>query len=265
MHIAAPVSYSAPALEMQEVTVTSLRDPTQVILEGVNFHVEKGEYWAIAGLLRSGKSDLIATAGGLMRPRRGSVRVFGKERGVGFEHEWVAMRRRVGMVFDGGQLLHDLTLAENIALPLHYHGVPHRPVDDRRLAALSAFADLEPWMGKRPGEINRNWQQRIGLARALALKPELLLLDSPLTGLDPWEVDWWLEKIEALHRGHPLVDERPITIVVTGHDLRPWISRATHFALLKAGQFVSLGTREEVSGRFDPLLHDLLPRPRPDH
>jgi ABC-type transporter Mla maintaining outer membrane lipid asymmetry ATPase subunit MlaF len=265
MHPAAYVSYSAPALEMQDVTVTSLRDPSQIILESVNLRVQKGEYWVVAGLLRSGKSDLIATAAGLMRARKGIVRVFGRERGVGFEHEWVAMRRRVGMVFDGGQLLHDLTLAENIALPLQYHGTPHRPEDDRRLAALIAFADLEPWMTKRPGEINRNWQQRIGLARALALKPELLLLDSPLTSLDPWDVDWWLEKIDALHRGHFLVDEQPMTIVVTDHDLRPWVSHATHFAMLKGGQLVPLGTRAEVTERFDPLLHDLLPAPRPAH
>jgi ABC-type transporter Mla maintaining outer membrane lipid asymmetry ATPase subunit MlaF len=263
MHDRVPVSFSGPALEMQEVTVTSLRDPSQIVLEGVNLQVQRGEYWVIAGLLRAGKSDLMATAAGLMRAKKGIVRIFGRERGVGFEHEWVAMRRRVGMVFDGGQLLHDLTLAENIALPLQYHGMPHRAADDRRLAALVAFADLEPWMNRYPGEINRNWQQRIGLARALALKPELLLLDSPLTGLDPWDIDWWLEKISALHQGHPLVDGQPMSIVVTDHDLRPWVSRATHFAMLKSGQFVSLGTRAEVTDRPDPLLQDLLPVPRP--
>lgn len=254
---------SAPALEMQDVTVTSLRDPSQVVLAEVTFQVQQGEYWAIAGLLRSGKSDLITTAAGLMRPRRGIVRMFGRERGVGFENEWTATRRRVGLVFDGGQLLHDLTLRENIALPLHYHEPPHRPADESRLEALSAFADLEPWMNKRPSEINRNWQQRIGLARALALKPELLLLDSPLTSLDPWDVDWWLEKIDALQRGHPLADDKPMTILVTDHDLRPWISRATHFALLKRGQFVPVGTRAQVAERLEPLLQDLLSESRP--
>jgi ABC-type transporter Mla maintaining outer membrane lipid asymmetry ATPase subunit MlaF len=263
MHRTISASYSAPALEMQEVTVTSLRDPSQIVLEGVNFRVQKGEYWVITGLLRSGKSDLMATAAGLMRPRKGIVRIFGRERGVGFEGEWVAMRRRVGVVFDGGQLLHDLTLAENIALPLQYHGMPHRPADDRQLAALIAFADLEPWMNRHPGEINRNWQQRIGLARALALKPERLVVERPLSSLEPWDIDWWLEKIAALHRGHALVDEQPMTIVVTDHDLRPWVSRATHFAMLKSGQFVSLGTRAEVAERLDLLLRDLLPTPRP--
>jgi len=159
-------------LEMTDVAVTSLKDSSTTLLEGVNWRVHRGDYWAVAGLLRSGKSDLMALASGILRPARGICRRFGAEN-AGFD--------RAGLVFDGGQLLHHLTLAENIALPLRYHETAPAPEIERRLETLMAFTDLEPWAQKYPAEVNRNWQQRIGLVRALALQPELLLLDSPLT------------------------------------------------------------------------------------
>src|SRR5262245_14155306 len=102
------------ALEMEDVTVPSLRNPAEAVLEGVNWRVAAGEFWAVAGLLRSGKSDLMALAAGILRPARGAYRLFGKELIAGFEQELLTLRLRVGLVFDGGQLLHHLTLAENV-------------------------------------------------------------------------------------------------------------------------------------------------------
>ena len=207
---------SIPALEMREVTVTSLRDAGNAVLEGVNWTVGRGDFWAVAGLLRSGKSDLMALAAGITRPARGSCRLFGKELVAGFEQERLVLRLRIGLVFDGGQLLHHLTLAENIALPLRYHFDDGGAEIDRRIRALVEMTGLEPWADSHPAAVNRNWQQRIGLARALALKPEVLLLDNPLTGLDPRDAAWWLEIMAALAAGHPIVDEKPLTLVVTG-------------------------------------------------
>jgi ABC-type transporter Mla maintaining outer membrane lipid asymmetry ATPase subunit MlaF len=108
--------------------------------------------------------------------------------------------------------------------------------------------------------VNRNWQQRIGLARALALKPEVLLLDNPLTGLDPRDAAWWLDIVDALAAGHPIVDGKPLTLVVTGDDLRPWQNRARQFAVLKNRQFVSLGARADLAGHTETHLQDLLPQ-----
>jgi ABC-type transporter Mla maintaining outer membrane lipid asymmetry ATPase subunit MlaF len=247
-----------PAIEMCEVTVSSLRDPARVVLEGVNWTVAAGEFWAVAGLLRAGKSDLVALTAGIMRPTRGTYQLFGQELIAGFEHERLALRLRVGLAFDGGQLLHHLTLAENIALPLRYHLGAGEDIDER-IRALMAFTGLEPWAHSTPASVNRNWQQRIGLARALALKPGVLLLDNPLTGLDPRDTTWWLETVDALAAGHPIVDGRPLTLVVTGDDLRPWRGRATQFAVLKDQQFIPLGSREALAGHAEPLLQDLLP------
>ena len=254
-------SGSVPALEMRDVTVMSLRDPTNEVLKDVNWTVATGDFWAVAGLLRSGKTDLMALAAGIMRPQRGSCRLFGKELAVGFEHERLALRLRIGLVFDGGQLLHHLTLAENIALPLRYHFGDDATNIPQHLKALVELTGLEPWMEKYPAEVNRNWQQRIGLARALALKPEVLLLDNPLTGLDPRDTAWWLEIVDALAAGHSVVDNRPLTLVVTGDDLRPWRNHARQFAILKNHQFITLGTRADLANHSDSLLQDLLPAP----
>lgn len=256
----APSSTNAavPAFEMRNVTVTTLRDASVVVLEQVNWTVDVGDFWAVAGLLRSGKSDLLALAAGISRPSRGVHHLFGQELIAGFEHERLALRLRVGLVFDGGQLLHHLTLEENIALPLLYHrGVS--PEISARIQALMELTGLEPWAGSTPGAVNRNWQQRIGLARALALKPDVLLLDNPLTGLDPRDVGWWLDTLDTLAAGHPIVDGKPLTLVVTGDDLRPWRHRARQFAVLKNQQFIPLGQRADLDGHREPLLQELLP------
>jgi ABC-type transporter Mla maintaining outer membrane lipid asymmetry ATPase subunit MlaF len=250
---------SVPALEMRDVSVAALRDASNIVLEGVNWTVASGDFWAVAGLLRSGKSDLMALAAGVTRPARGSCRLFGKELVAGFEHERLALRLRIGLVFDGGRLLHHLTLAENIALPLRYHFDDGGEKIDQRIQALVELTGLEPWAGRRPADVNRNWQQRIGLARALALKPEVLLLDNPLTGLDPRDAAWWLDIVEALAAGHPIADGRPLTLVVAGDDLRPWQHRAKQFAILKNRQFISLGARADLAGHAGTHLQDLLP------
>jgi ABC-type transporter Mla maintaining outer membrane lipid asymmetry ATPase subunit MlaF len=243
---------------MRDVTVTSLKDPAKVVVEGVNWTVATGDFWAVAGLLRSGKSDLMALAAGIMRPARGTYWLFGKELIAGFEHERLELRLRIGLVFDGGQLLHQLTLAENVALPLRYHLGAGSDID-QRIGALIEFTGLEPWADSHPADLTRNWQQRFGLARALALKPEVLLLDNPLTGLDPRDAGWWLETVEALAAGHPIMEDRPVTLVVTGDDLRPWSRRARQFAVLKNHQFLPLGGRADLAGHPDPLLQELLP------
>jgi ABC-type transporter Mla maintaining outer membrane lipid asymmetry ATPase subunit MlaF len=107
--------------------------------------------------------------------------------------------------------------------------------------------------------MGRNWQQRAGLARALALKPEVLLLDNALTGLDPRDAFWWLQFLDRLSRGEALPDQKPMTLVATADDLRPWRDRARQFALLKDRRLVVLGDQKRLAEHPEPLLRDLLP------
>jgi ABC-type transporter Mla maintaining outer membrane lipid asymmetry ATPase subunit MlaF len=247
-----------PVIEMIDVTIGSLAAPEQPVIEGVQWTVGPGDYWAIGGLQASGKSDLLATVAGLVPPLRGTYRLFGRELVTGLEHPLLEARLALGLVFESGRLLNHLTVVENVSLPLRYH-------QNLGLAeAISAMGELLEWLGLSrqaahlPGAIGRNLQRRVGLARALVLKPKILLVDNPLSGLDPREAAWWLHVLDQLAAGHPLLDSQPLTLVVTGADLRPWRARARSFGILKERRFVGLGTRQELETHGEPMLEELL-------
>jgi len=246
------------ALEMDDATVGSLSSVDLVVLENVNWQLAIGDYWAIGGLQASGKSDLMATAAGIMPPLRGSLRVFGQELGAGFEHELMPTRLRLGLVFEGGRPLHHLTVAENVALPLRYHQNLTLTEAEAQTGALLDFTGISAMADRAPSSLRRNFQQRIGLARALALKPEILLLDNPLSTLDSRERAWWLDTLDQLATGHAVVDGKPLTLAVTDDNLRLWRERARRFAILKNKKFIIIGNRAELAASSEPLLHELL-------
>jgi ABC-type transporter Mla maintaining outer membrane lipid asymmetry ATPase subunit MlaF len=253
---------NTPVLEMEDVSVGSMQDQSTIVLEGVDWEVAAGDYWVLAGLQGTGKSDFLMMTAGLMPPAEGTYRLFREPMPI-FDEERLPIRLRLGLVFDGGQLFNHLTVFENIALPLRYH---------RNLAATQAAeqtkrwmeaVELEPWAGSTPGTLGRNWQKRAGLARALILQPEILLVDNPLGGLDLRHTHWWLGLLDQLSKGHPLMGGKPVTVVVTGSDLRPWKERAKQFAILRERRFVVLGTWKQLEAASQVLLHELLLAERP--
>jgi len=253
----APESSEVPALEMRGVTVGTLRDPDRLVAEGVTWTVSPGEFWVIGGLQGSGKSDLLMMTAGLMPPRAGQYRLLGQEMPI-FEESRLGHRLRLGLVFDGGQLLHRLTVLENVALPLRYHQNRPREEIEGAVRELLTATDLLAWAASTPGAIPRPWQKRAGLARALTLRPEVLLLDCPLSGLDARHTNWWLNFLGALARGHPSLGGRPLTLVATSEDLRPWRGWAHRFALLQDRRFTVLGDWTSVEQNPDPAVRALL-------
>lgn len=243
MTVTSPVNI--PFLEMQGVEIGDLHDPEKVVLKNVHWKVQAGDYWAIGGLQGSGKSNFLFAAAGVLPPQAGKYLAFGTELTAGYEHEKLAPRLRLGTVFDGGRLFHHLSIAENIALPLRYHlNLPMAEVT-RAVESLLKFIGLEAEAASfLPGSLGRNWQQRAGLARALVLKPDVLLFDAPLSGFDPREMGWWLDTIDKLAAGHPVLEGKAATIVVTTDDLRPWTNHARQFAVLKNKALVVLESRE---------------------
>jgi phospholipid/cholesterol/gamma-HCH transport system ATP-binding protein len=224
---------ATPMIEMVDATLTSLLDSTRVVFEDVTWSVMPGDYWVVGGLHGVGKSDFIAAAGGILLPTKGTYRLFGKKVEYGFERELVETRLRVGVVFDGGRLLNHLTLAENVALPMQYHLTLSHDELTARVSELLDAVDLLNLANAFPANISRNRQQRVGLARAMALQPGVLLLDAPLSGLDPSDANWWIELLDRLAAGHPAMSGKPATLVATAHDFRPWRGHARQFAALR--------------------------------
>lgn len=239
------------ALEMLGVDIASLRHPETVVLHDVNWIVREQEYWAIGGLLATGKSDLLATAAGLIPVPQGTYRIYGQEIAPSYEQGLIDARLKVGLVFDGGRLLNHLSVIENVSLPLQYHENLGAAECRDRAASLLELVGLADYTSRMPGTMSRRLQQRAGLARALALRPKVLLLDNPLSGLDPREALWWLNFLDHLSGSGT-------TLAVAADDLRPWRGRARQFAVLKERRFIPLGSREELAGHSEPILQELL-------
>jgi phospholipid/cholesterol/gamma-HCH transport system ATP-binding protein len=245
---------NAPVIEMLGVCVASQAFPDKAVVEDINWTVRAGEYWVIGGMHGSGKTDLLATAAGLLPPFGGSYHLFGHEMPI-FEEPLLHERLRLGLVFESGQLLHNLTIRENVTLPLRYHrpdSSPKEITDMLELTGLNEIADsLPPTLG-------RSWHKRAGLARALVMRPEVLLVDDPLTGLDPRHTWWWIEFLRGLSTGHDCMKQRPLTLIVTTEDLRPWRDFGAHFAILQDRRFTPLGRHDNIAGQPQPLVRELL-------
>jgi len=247
-----------PVIRMEGVTAGSLRDLSAVAAEVGDWTVNPSDFWVVAGLQGTGKSDLLMLTAGLMPPARGEYRLFGEPMPI-FEDARLAERLRLGLVFDGGQLFKHLTVWENIALPLRYHRNLTKSEAAAEVRPFLEATELEPWADSTPGALGRNWHRRVGLARALMLQPEVLLVDSPLTGLDPQHTNWWLGFLGQLSKGHPLLGGRALTLVVTAAGFRPWKGVARQFAVLANRRFVVLGTWAELEKASEELVRDLLP------
>jgi len=246
-----------PAIEMRGVSVAAMLDASFIVVEDVNWSVAVGEFWVIAGQERCGKSDLLMLAAGLMPPAAGSYKLFGNDTGNFGEAE-LAERLRVGFVFQGGHLFNQLTIAENIALPLQYQKNLTFAEAMREVRVLLELMELAPLSDVTPSNIAANWRQRAALARALILKPEVLLLDNPLSGLGARHLQWWLRFLDQLSRGHGQLGGRAITLVATADDLRPWQNARRKFALLRDKKFIPLGSWNEIETANDPIVKELL-------
>jgi ABC-type transporter Mla maintaining outer membrane lipid asymmetry ATPase subunit MlaF len=247
----------APAIDMRAVTVGSLRHPGVTVLDRVNWRVIPGEFWVVAGHHASGKSDLLMTLAGLVGPHAGDYDLFGERMPV-FEESRLATRLKVGLVFNGGQLLNPLTLGDNITLPLRYHANLDPPEGLRRVGPILEALELRPWLARLPGEVGRHWRQRAGLARALVLKPNLLLLDDPLSGLDARHTAWWLRFLKEVFGGQQSLVPQPLTVVVTTDSLGPWCGVATHCALLENGTLLPMGCLQAREMREHGRLQEYL-------
>jgi ABC-type transporter Mla maintaining outer membrane lipid asymmetry ATPase subunit MlaF len=178
-----------------------------------------------------------------------------------YDEARMAARLRAGFVFAGENLFGELTLAENLALPLLYQGKLAEADVARRVAALLELVELTPQAGALPGGVAAVWRRRAVLARALALQPELLFLDNPDGGLPARHRQWLIRFLDQLWRGHPLFGGQPMTLVVATDELQHWQHPQRQFAGVAGGRFEVLGAWGGEAFRDHPAVKELLTLP----
>ena len=206
------------------------------VLNGLSFTVNKGDTMIIMGGSGCGKSTLLRHLIGALRPTSGSIKLFGQETTTMSDDELSGVRRRFGVLFQSGALLQSFTLAENIALPITEHGAQL----DANIVELMVKLKLEQvglsgFENLKPAEISGGMKKRVGLARALALDPELLFSDEPTSGLDPIGANAFDDLILTLQRTLGL------TVFMVTHDLDSLHRVCNRIAVLAAGRVVADG------------------------
>lgn len=191
-------------------------------LDDVNWEVQEGQFWLLLGLHHAGKSNLLSAICGLVPYQEGRLEVMGKVLPCATESEWRELRGQVGMVFEkGGRLLSDHSALENVLLPVCYHRDCSGGQAMQLVQPWLEWAELEEWLHASAARLSAAWATRVALVRALVLRPQLLLVDDPLRGLDPEHREWWIQSLGKLHRGD-CPGGRPHTLIVSTDDLRPW-------------------------------------------
>jgi len=239
-----------PVVEVQNLSKSF--DGHQV-LNGITLRVNRGETLAVLGRSGTGKSVLLRLIIGLERPDSGTVRIHGQDiAGLALDR-MSEIRKSMGFLFQHAALYDSLTVSENVAFPLEHHRRDmSKPERADLVRQMLAEVGLEGNLDKMPSDISGGMQKRVGLARALALEPEILLLDEPTAGLDPissGEIDDLVLKLQK---------ERQMASIVVTHDLHSAKTIAGRLALLHEGKVVIEGTFDDLQQSEIEFVRDFL-------
>ena len=240
---------SQPAVQLEHV---SKAFAGKRVLDDVNLQVSSGKAFCLLGRSGIGKSVTLKIMIGLIKSDSGKISILGNEIQCADAMKLSEVRKKIGFLFQNGALFDSISVADNVAFPLRRHtrksGEEIREIVQEKLKEV----ELEKDGAKMPAELSGGMMKRAGLARALALDPELLLVDEPSSGLDQITAS---EIYELLLR---LKKNRKTTLVVVTHDVVGAREFADEFAVLDKGRIAACGTAEELAGSNNPLVRGLI-------
>lgn len=246
-------------LRLPEDIIISIRDlvthyGNRPILQGINLDIRRGETMVILGRSGCGKSTLLRHLVGLALPTSGQIIIKGYDLAAMSEGETAPVLRKMGMLFQGAALFNSMTVGDNVALPLREHTRLEEStikIMTRIKLELVGLAGFENFM---PAQLSGGMKKRAGLARAIAMDPEILFCDEPSAGLDPVVAVGIDELILKLKRAFNMT-----TVVVT-HELASVFKIADRIAMLHEGQIVAMGTPEELRDNAHPIVQQFFNR-----
>jgi phospholipid/cholesterol/gamma-HCH transport system ATP-binding protein len=225
---------------------------SQKVLNGVDLSAAAGETVVVLGRSGTGKSVLLKLIVGLLKPDAGSIKVHDQEI-IGLEMDGLNdIRKKIGFLFQQAALYDSLSVEENVAFPLERHSRISEAERHEKVRSLLASVGMERDLAKMPSDISGGMQKRVGLARALALDPDILLFDEPTSGLDP---------ITAAEIGELIVklkNERNLASIVVTHDVHGAKSFADRVVMLREGKVVIDGTFSDMEKSKDPFVVEFL-------
>lgn len=238
---------------MNEVMI-SLRQLTiafgsKIVLDELELDVYKGETLAVIGPSGSGKSTVIKVLTGLLAPTSGSVQIEGQETSGFDDDAWDELRCHMGVVFQYSALFDFLSVGENVAFGLRRHfKLPEEEIQ-RRVAALLEMVGMPGTQSMMPAELSGGMKKRVGLARALAMQPQVVFYDEPTSGLDPvmtMTISRLIRKTQQT---------LGVTSVLVTHDMESAYFAADRIAMLYKGKIVQVGTPDEIKRSSNPIVH----------
>lgn len=219
------------------------------VLAGVTFSIAKGDSLVIIGRSGCGKSVLLKNIIGLLRPDSGGVEIEGTEITEMDERELLKVRRKFGMLFQSAALFDSLSVADNISFVLRREGELSEREISERVAEVLEMVEMPGIEKKKPSELSGGMRKRVGLARAIVYRPEIILYDEPTTGLDPVVSDSIDQLIVRVR------DKLHVTSVVVTHDTRSMRRVGDKVLMLAGGKVYAMGTPEEIFSSKDPVIH----------
>lgn len=211
------------------------------IFDNIDLDIPRGKITAIMGPSGTGKTTLLRLIGGQLRPTQGSIQVDGLEVPKLSHHNLYELRKRMGMLFQSGALLSDISVFENVAFPLREHTrLPESMIHDLVLMKLNAVG-LRGARALMPSELSGGMARRVAMARAITLDPTMIMYDEPFTGQDPISMGILIKLIHSLNRS------LGITSIVVSHDVAETASIADYVYLVSGGKVIEQGTPEQLN------------------